>query len=171
MTTRYIQWNTPVYCSIPEEKRTRIYGASARARTNTRTHACTLINIFRNDYFNLCYYPPPSRCIYLSFLDSRFRFELRGRVRRTWQTATELDRPCQTLVCRPTTDNLQVVLRYDTFCHVLKCSRRSTTAYLSSLTLKLCPSDHSNPVPLNCVTVTPYRPWWPKSWLPGPPGI
>ena len=59
-----------------------------------------------------------------------------GRVRRTWQTATELDRPWQTLGCRlvtsrPATDILQVVLRSVTFCHVLLRSPRSTTAHLS----------------------------------------
>ena len=65
-----------------------------------------------------------------------FRFELWGRVRRTWQTATELDGPWQTLGCRlvtgrPATDILQVVLRSVTFCDVLMRSPRSTTAHLS----------------------------------------
>ena len=76
------------------------------------------------------------RCIYLRFLDSMFRFELWGRVRKTWQTATELDRPSQTLgwrlvTSRPATDKLQVVLSSVTFCHVLLRSPRSTMAHLS----------------------------------------
>ena len=59
-----------------------------------------------------------------------------GSVRKTWQTATELDRPLQTLGCRlvtsrPATDILQVGLRSVTFCHVLLRSPRSTTANLS----------------------------------------
>ena len=75
------------------------------------------------------------RCIYLRFLDSMFRLELWGRVRKMWQTATELNRPRQTLGCRlvtsrPATVILQVVLRSVTFCHVLLRSPRSTTAHL-----------------------------------------
>ena len=89
-----------------------------------------------------------------------FRFELWGRVRTTWQTATELDRPWQTLGCRlvtsrPATYILQVVLRSVTFCHVLLRSPRSTTAHLSRSIppwlpwqffdcLKICPGDHGN---------------------------
>ena len=51
---------------------------------------------FSNDNFYPCHYFPP-QMLYLRFLDSMFRFELWGRVRTTWQTATELDRPWQTL--------------------------------------------------------------------------
>ena len=133
-------------------------------------------------------------CIYLRFLDSMFRFELWGRVRRTWQIATELDRPWQTLSCRlvtsrSATDILQVVLRSVTFRHVLLRSPRSTTAYLS----RSIPSWLSwqifwlfknlsrrsrqrrratfvDPVLLRCVKVIPFRPRYPKSWLPWPPG-
>ena len=130
----------------------------------------------------------------LWFLDSMFRFELWSRVRRTWQTATELDRPWQTLGClhvtsRPAADTLQVVLRSVTFCHVLLRSPRSTTAHLSRSIPPWLPwiifwlfknlSRRSrqprratlvDPVPLRCVTVTPFRPRWLKSWLPWPPG-
>ena len=138
------------------------------------------------------------RCIYLRLLDSMFRFELWGRVRTTWQTATELDRPWQTLAdlalpsrnkpC-PATDILQVVLRYVTFRHVLLRSPRSTTAHLSRSIPPWLPwqifwlfknlsrrsrqpwrATFVDPVPIRCVTVTPFRPRWPKSWLPWSPG-
>ena len=84
------------------------------------------------------------RCIYLRFLDSIFRFELWGRVRTMWQTATELDRPLQTLGCRlvtsrPATAILQVVLRSVTFRHVLLRSPRSTTAHLRTYATKYFP--------------------------------
>ena len=132
-------------------------------------------------------------CIYLRFLDSMFRFELWGRVKKTWkpqQNLIDLDRPWQTLGCRletsrPATDILQVVLRSVTFCHVLLRSPRSTTAHLSRsippwlswqifwLFKNLSRRSRRprratfvDPVPLRCVTVTPFRPRWPKSWLP-----
>ena len=134
------------------------------------------------------------RCIYLRFLDFMFRFELWGRVRGTCQTATELDRPWQTLGCRlvtsrPATDILQVVLRSVTICYVLLRSPRSTTAHLSRSIPPWLPwqifwlfknlsrrsrqprrATFVDPVPLRSVTVTPFRPRWPKSWLPWPPG-
>ena len=134
------------------------------------------------------------RCIYLRFLDSMFRLELWGRVRTTWQTATELDRPWQTLGCRletsgPATDIPQVVLRSVTFCHVLLRSPRSTTAHLSRSIPPWLPwqifwlfknlsrrsrqprwATFVDPVPPRYDTVTPFRPRWPKSWLPLPRG-
>ena len=133
------------------------------------------------------------RCIYLRFLDSMVRFELWGRVRRTWETATELDRPWQTVSCppvtsRPTTDILQVVLRSVTFCHVLWRSPRSTTTHLSRSIPPWLPwqffwlfknmsrrsrqprrATFADPVPLRFVTLNPFRPRWPKLWLPWPP--
>ena len=133
------------------------------------------------------------RCIYLRFFNSMFRFELRGWDSRMWQTATEFDRPWQTFGCRPVTsrpatDIFQVVLRYVTFCHVLLRSPRSTKAHLSRSIPPWLPWQISwlfknlsrrsrqlrratfvDPVPLRCATVTPFRPRWPKSWLPWPP--
>ena len=134
------------------------------------------------------------RSIYLRFLDSILRFELWGRVRRTWQTATKLDRPSHTLSCRlvtsrPATDIPQVVLRSVTFCQVLLRSPRSTTAHLCRSIPPWLPwqifwqfknlsrrsrqprrATFVDPVPLRCVTVTTFRPRRPKSWLPWPPG-
>ena len=127
-------------------------------------------------------------------LDSMFRFELWGRVKTTWQTVTELDRPWQTLRCRlvtshPATNILQVVLRSVTFRHVLLRSPRSTTAHLCRSIPPWLPwqifwlfknlsrrsrqqrrATFVDPVPLRCVAVTPFRPRWPKSWLPWSPG-
>ena len=65
-----------------KKKVQRINGAIA--------HAHTLINTFNNDYFNPCYYPPPSRYIQMSLID--FRFEL-GRHGRPQQNLIDLDRP------------------------------------------------------------------------------
>ena len=152
----------------------------------TQTHSVMIISTLVTTFL--------LRCIYLRFLDSMFRFELRGWVRKTWQTATELDRPWKTLGCRlvtsrPATDILQVVLRSVTFCHVLLRSPRSTTAHISRSIPPWLPwhifwlfknlsrrsrrprrATFVDPVPLRCVTVTPFRPRWPKSWLPWPPG-
>ena len=134
------------------------------------------------------------RCIYLRFLDSMFRFELWGRVGRTWQSATELDRPWQTLadLGLPPRNKQS---RYGhtpscvKVCYVLSRSPRSTTAHLSRSIPPWLPwqifwlfknlsrrsrqsrrATFVDPVPLRCVTVTPFRPRWPKSWLPWPPG-
>ena len=75
-----IQWNYPsLYCIKPEEEK-RYKGLIAHS--NARTHT----NTFGH------YFPPQ---INLSEI-LMFRFELWGRVRRTWQTSTELDRPWQT---------------------------------------------------------------------------
>ena len=155
----------------------------------TQTHSVMIISTLVTTFL--------LRCIYLRFLDSIFRFELWGRVRKTWQTATELDRPWQTLkdlgcrlvTSRPATDILQVVLRSVTFCHVLLRSPRSTTAHLSRPIPPWLPwqifwlfknlsrrsrqprrATFVDPVPLRCVTVIPFRPRWLKSWLPWPPG-
>ena len=131
------------------------------------------------------------RCIYLRFLDSMFRFQLWGRLRTTWQAATELDRRWQTLRCRlvtrcPATDIFKVVLRSVTFRHVLLHSPRSTTAHLSRSIPPWLPWQifwlfknlyrqsrqprRAKFVDLRCVAVTQFRPWWLKSWLPWSPG-
>ena len=131
------------------------------------------------------------RCICLRFLDSMFRFKLWSPVRTTWQTATELDRHWQTLAdlglpSRNKPSRYGHTQRYVTFRHVLLRSPRSTTAHLSRSippwqifwlfknlsrrSLRPRWATFVDPVPLRCVTVTPFRPRWPKSWLPWPPG-
>ena len=106
-------------------------------------------------------------CIYLRFLDSMFRFELWGQVRITWQTATELDRPWQTLadLGLPSRNKPSryghtpscVNIRSVTFCHFLLRSPRSTTAHSvgqSRRDSQLSRQPTSvDPVPLRCVTI------------------
>ena len=55
----------------------------------TQTHSVMIISTLVTTFL--------LRCIYLRFLDSMLRLELWGRVRKTWQAATKLDRPWQTL--------------------------------------------------------------------------
>ena len=150
---------------------------------------------FRNDYFYPCHYFPPQ--MHLSEI-LRLHVQVRavdsGQRARPQQNLIDIDRPWQTLgyrlvTSRPATDILQVVLRYVTFRHVLLRSPRSTTAHLSRSIPPWLPwqifwlfknlsrrsrqprrATFVDPVPLRCVTVTPFRPRWPKSWLPWPPG-
>ena len=117
--------------------------------------------------------------IYLRFLDSMFSFELLNRVWSTWQTATELDRPWQTLAdlglpSRNKPSSYGHTPSCVKVCHVLLRSPRSTTAHLSwsippwlpwqlfwlfkNLSRQPRRATFVDPVPLPCDTVTPFRP-------------
>ena len=152
---------------------------------------------FSNDYFYPCQYFPPQ--MHLSEI-LRLHVQVRAvgsnkdNVTDRNENLIDLDRPWQTLRCRlvtsrPATDILQVVLRSVTFRHVLLRSPRSTTAHLSRSIPPWLPwqifwlfknlsrrsrqprrATFVDPVPLRCDTVTPFRPRWPKSWLPWSPG-
>ena len=151
------------------------------------TNACTHSNTFSNDYFYPCHYFPPQM-----HLSEILRLPvLVWVVGSGKENMADHNRTWQTLGCRPVTnrsamDILQVVLRSVTFCHVLLHSPCSTMAHLSrsirpvpifwlfkNLSRQLRQPRWAmfvDPFPLPCVLVTPFRPRWPKLWLPGPPG-
>ena len=178
MTPSIVQWNYPsLYCIKPEVEEKRYKGLIAHTNARTRT------STFGNDYSTLVT-TFLLRCIYLRFLDSMFRFELWGQTRKTWQTATELDRLAD--LGLPSRNKPS---RYGHTPSCVKVCYVSTTAHLSRSFPPWLPwqifwlfknlsrrsrrprrATFVDPVPLHCVTVTPFRPRWPKLWLPWPPG-
>ena len=75
-----INETTQVFIVLNQKKKKK---GTKHART--QTHSVMIISTLVTTFL--------LRCIYLRFLDSMSRYELWGRVRKTWQTATELDRP------------------------------------------------------------------------------
>ena len=87
-----LQWNYPsLYYIKPEEdeKGTKVQ-LHTLMHARTQTHSVRIISTFVTTFLL-------SLSIYLRFPDFMFRFELWGRVVRTCQTATKLDRPWMTL--------------------------------------------------------------------------